>query len=60
MIDKMTWPSPHVTTPFNEASMLDQQDISGARALEKIGLTAGELAAIQRGNAMQLIPRLKA
>jgi 6-methylsalicylate decarboxylase len=39
---------PYVSTPQN------------AEGLEKIGLSAEELAAIQRGNAMQLIPRLKA
>lgn len=39
---------PYLTTPQN------------ADALDKIGLSAQELAAIQRGNAMELIPRLKA
>ena len=39
---------PYLNTPQN------------AEGLEKIGLSADELAAIQRGNAMRLIPRLKA
>ena len=31
-----------------------------ADGMDKIGLSADQLAAIQRGNAMTLIPRLKA
>jgi NitT/TauT family transport system substrate-binding protein len=43
MVDKMVWPSRHVTTPFNEASIMDQQEWFGREGFLEKKLPIGDM-----------------